>query len=216
MLAGTGFDWLLIDGEHAPNDLRAVLAQLQAIASAASTLPAGVSLPHPVVRLPSGDPVLVKQFMELGAQTLLVPMVDTPEQAQTLARAMRYPPSGTRGMGSGLARSSRWNRYRDYIHEANDQACLLVQVETVEGLAHIDAIAATPGVEGVFIGPVDLSTSMGYPGQVDHPEVVAAIAHGIRRIRHAGKAAGILSTQEDQAQHWLDAGALFVAVGGGY
>lgn len=116
-------------------------------------------------------------------------------------------------MGSGLARSSRWNRYRDYIHEANDQACLLVQVETVEGLAHIDAIAATPGVEGVFIGPVDLSTSMGYPGQVDHPEVVAAIAHGIRRIRHAGKAAGILSTQEDQAQHWLDAGALFVAVG---
>lgn len=213
MLAGTGFDWLLIDGEHAPNDLRAVLAQLQAIASAASTLPAGVALPHPVVRLPSGDPVLVKQFMELGAQTLLVPMVDTPEQALTLARAMRYPPSGTRGMGSGLARSSRWNRYRDYIHEANDQACLLVQVETVEGLSHIDAIAATPGVDGVFIGPVDLSTSMGYPGQVDHPEVVAAIAHGMARIRQAGKAAGILSTQEDQAQHWLHAGALFVAVG---
>ncbi|MBB1634488.1 2-dehydro-3-deoxyglucarate aldolase [Cupriavidus sp. UME77] len=213
MIAGTGYDWLLIDGEHAPNDLRATLAQLQAIGSAADSLPSGVTAPHPVVRLPVGDPVLVKQYMELGVQTLLVPMVDTPEQALGMARAMRYPPEGTRGMGSGLARSSRWLRYPDYIHEANEQACLLVQVESVEALRRIDAIAATPGVDGVFIGPADLSASMGLHGQAHHPDVVGAIRHGFERIHQAGKAAGILATVEGQAHQWIDAGASFVAVG---
>nr|WP_302564796.1 aldolase/citrate lyase family protein [Cupriavidus basilensis] len=213
MIAGTGYDWLLIDGEHAPNDLRATLAQLQAIGSAADSLPSGVTAPHPVVRLPVGDPVLVKQYMELGVQTLLVPMVDTPEQALEMARAMRYPPEGTRGMGSGLARSSRWLRYPNYIHEANEQACLLVQVESVEALRRIDAIAATPGVDGVFIGPADLSASMGLHGQAQHPDVVGAIRQGFERIHQAGKAAGILATVEGQAHQWIDAGASFVAVG---
>lgn len=213
MMAGCGYDWLLIDAEHGPNDLRTVLAQMQSIASASATLPAGIPHPHPVVRLPVGDPVLVKQVMETGVQTLLIPMIDTAEQAQEMARAMRYPPDGVRGMGSGIARSSRWLRFNNYVHEANEQACLLVQVETVEALRNIDAIAATPGVDGVFIGPSDLSTSMGLRGQVTHPEVTAAIQHGMERIALAGKAAGILSTQEPQAHHWLQAGASFVAVG---
>ena len=116
-------------------------------------------------------------------------------------------------MGSALARASRWQQYPGYVHEANAQVCLLVQAETVEAMQNLDAIAATPGVDGVFIGPADLSASMGYPGNPGHPAVQAAIADGIRRIRAAGKAPGILSTTEAQARHWLDAGALFVAVG---
>ena len=216
ILAGTGYDWLLVDGEHAPNDLRSILHQLQAIASATSAtsaLPAGATAPHPVVRVPVGDTSLIKQVLDLGAQTVLVPMVDTPEQAQQLVRATRYAPEGVRGMGSALARSSRWQAYPNYVHEANAQVCLLVQAETAEAMGHLDAIAATPGVDGVFIGPADLSASMGHPGNPGHPDVQAAIHDGIRRILRAGKAPGILATTEAQARTWLAAGALFVAVG---
>ena len=216
ILAGTGYDWLLVDGEHAPNDLRSILHQLQAIASATSAisaLPAGATAPHPVVRVPVGDTSLIKQVLDLGAQTVLVPMVDTPEQAQQLVRATRYAPEGVRGMGSALARSSRWQAYPNYVHEANAQVCLLVQAETAEAMGHLDAIAATPGVDGVFIGPADLSASMGHPGNPGHPDVQAAIHDGIRRILGAGKAPGILATTEAQARTWLAAGALFVAVG---
>ena len=144
ILAGTGYDWLLVDGEHAPNDLRSILHQLQAIASATSALPPGAQPPHPVARVPVGDTALIKQFLDLGVQTLLVPMVDTAEQAQQLVRATRYAPEGVRGMGSALARSSRWQAYPQYVHEANQQICLLVQAETVEAMANLDAIAATP------------------------------------------------------------------------
>ena len=213
ILAGTGYDWLLVDGEHAPNDLRSILHQLQAIASATSALPPGVQPPHPVARVPVGDTALIKQFLDLGVQTLLVPMVDTAEQAQQLVRATRYAPEGVRGMGSALARSSRWQAYPQYVHEANQQICLLVQAETVEAMNNLDAIAATPGVDGVFIGPADLSASMGHPGNPGHPEVQAAIHDGIARILRAGPAPGILATTESQARQWLAAGALFVAVG---
>ena len=216
ILAGTGYDWLLVDGEHAPNDLRSILHQLQAIASAASAtsaLPPGAQPPHPVARVPVGDTALIKQFLDLGVQTLLVPMVDTAEQARQLVRATRYAPEGVRGMGSALARSSRWQSYPQYVHEANQQICLLVQAETVEAMNNLDAIAATPGVDGVFIGPADLSASMGHPGNPGHPEVQAAIHDGIARILRAGKAPGILATTESQARQWLAAGALFVAVG---
>ena len=216
IIAGTGYDWLLIDGEHAPNDLRSILHQLQAIASAASATSAlapGAQAPHPIARVPVGDTALIKQFLDLGVQTLLVPMVDTAEQAQQLVRATRYAPEGVRGMGSALARSSRWQAYPQYVHEANQQICLLVQAETVEAMNNLDAIAATPGVDGVFIGPADLSASMGHPGNPGHPEVQAAIHDGIARILRAGKAPGILATTESQARQWLAAGALFVAVG---
>jgi len=210
ILAGVGYDWLLLDGEHAPNDVRSVLAQLQAMSSAWAALPHRT---QPMVRLPVGQTSLIKQYLDIGAQTLLIPMVDTAEQAAQLAQAMRYPPEGIRGMGSALARASRWQAHPNYIHEANAQACLLVQAETVEAMKNLDAIAATPGVDGVFIGPADLSASMGLPGQPNHPDVQAAIADGVARILKAGKAPGILATTEEQARKWLDAGVLFVAVG---
>lgn len=199
-----GFDWLLIDGEHAPNDIRSMREQLTAL---------GRSDSHPVVRLPVGEVWMVKQAMDIGAQTLLIPMVESAEQAAGLVAAMRYAPVGVRGMGAALARASRFSGIADYVHKADDEACLLVQVETVKGLDALDAILAVEGVDGVFIGPADLSADMGYRGQSGAPEVVAAIGDAITRIRAAGKAAGILSTDEGQARDWIARGANFVAVG---
>ena len=203
-LAGTGFDWLLLDAEHAPNDPRSVLEQLRAVA------PYPV---YPIVRPVQGDVALVKQYLDIGAQTLLVPMIDTPEQAALMVRAMRYAPAGIRGMGAALARASRWNQVDDYLHQADDQMCLLVQAETVEAMRNLAAIAAVEGVDGVFFGPADLSASMGYRGQPGHPEVQRAILDGIATVRAAGKAPGILATDPALAQQYLAAGALFVAVG---
>jgi 4-hydroxy-2-oxoheptanedioate aldolase len=205
--AGAGFDWLLIDGEHSPNDLRTILQQAQTIAAYPET--------HAVARVPMGHghvgQALIKQYLDLGIQTLLVPMVDTAEQAAEIVRSMRYPPGGVRGMGG--ARASRWGRYPQYYHEANDQVCLLVQVETREALDNLDAIAATDGVDGVFIGPADLSASLGHVGNPAHPEVQEAIASAIARIRKAGKAAGILTPDEALARKYLELGAAYVAVG---
>nr|WP_315244851.1 4-hydroxy-2-oxoheptanedioate aldolase [uncultured Albidiferax sp.] len=204
LCAGSGFDWLLLDGEHAPNDLRSLLGALQSVAPYPS---------HPVVRVPHGDAALIKQVLDIGATTLLVPMVESAEQATALVRAMRYPPQGMRGVGSAIARSARWSRYPNYLHEANDRVCLLVQVESLAAMQQIDAIAAVDGVDGVFIGPADLSASMGYLGQPTHPVVRAAIDHAIGRILHAGKAPGILCADEALARHYLALGARFVAVG---
>ncbi len=213
--AGAGFDWLLVDGEHAPNDVRSLLAQLQAIAPYPS---------HPIARVPMGHghigEMLIKQYLDVGVQTLLVPMVDTPEQAATLVRATRYPvDAGSGGASSGGirgmagARASRWGRYPNYAKEANAQVCLLVQAETQTALDNLDAIAATEGVDGVFIGPADLSASMGHVGNPGHPQVQAAIEDAIRRIIKAGKAAGILTPDETLARHYLSLGVTFVAVG---
>ncbi|WP_337159461.1 4-hydroxy-2-oxoheptanedioate aldolase [Pseudomonas putida] len=204
LAANAGFDWLLIDGEHAPNDLRSLLGQLQAIA------------PYPsqaVIRPVIGDTALIKQVLDIGAQTLLVPMVESADQAQALVRAMRYPPSGVRGVGSALARASRWNTIPGYLDHADAQMCLLVQIENREGLANLDAICAVEGVDGVFIGPADLSAAMGHRGNPGHPEVQAAIEDAIVRIRGAGKAAGILSADQTLARRYIELGATFVAVG---
>jgi 4-hydroxy-2-oxoheptanedioate aldolase len=168
---------------------------------------------HPVLRIPHGDTVLIKQVLEIGATTLLVPMVESAEQARALVAATRYPPRGARGVGSGLARSSRWSAHSRYLHEADDSICLLVQVETAAALREIDAIAAVDGVDGVFIGPADLSASMGHLGNPGHVEVRAAIDAGIARILAAGKAPGILAVDEILARHCIDIGARFVAVG---
>jgi len=200
--AGAGFDWLLIDGEHAPNDLRSILAQLQTIAAYTS---------QPVCRIPVGDTALIKQYLDLGVQTLLVPMVDTPEQARALVQACRYPPDGIRGMAG--ARASRWGRLPRYALEANAQICLLVQAETRLALSNLDAILATDGIDGVFIGPADLSASMGQVSNPGHPEVQAAIDDAITRIRRAGKAPGILTADTSLAKRYLELGATFVAVG---
>lgn len=203
-LATCGYDWLLLDGEHAPNDVRSLLTQLRAVA------PYPV---HPIVRLVQGDVALMKQVLDIGAQTVLVPMVDTPEQATLMVKATRYPPQGIRGMGAALARASRWNQIADYIHVANEGICLLVQAETPLALQNLAAIAHTEGVDGVFFGPADLSATMGYPGQPSHPHVQQAILEGIATVRAAGKAAGILTADPKAAQAYLDAGCQFVAVG---
>lgn len=202
--AGAGFDWLLIDGEHAPNTLQTMLQQLQAVA------PYPVA---PVVRPSWNDPVQIKQILEIGAQTLLVPMVQSAEEAAAAVAAVRYPPQGVRGVGSSLARSSRWNRIDNYLHRANEEMCVLIQIETPQGLAALDAILATDGVDGVFIGPADLSASMGHLGDPGHPDVVAAIEDAIGRIVRAGKAAGILHSDIATARRFLALGATFVAVG---
>jgi len=204
LAANAGFDWLLIDGEHAPNDLCGMLGQLQAIAPYASQ-----AIIRPVV----GDSALIKQLLDIGAQTLLVPMVESAQQARELVRAMHYPPQGIRGVGSALARASRWNSIAGYLDQADAQMCLLVQIENLEGLANLEAIAQVEGVDGVFIGPVDLSASMGYRGNPGHPAVQAAIEDAIARVRQAGKAAGILSADQALARRYIELGAAFVAVG---
>ena len=204
LAANAGFDWLLIDGEHAPNDLRRMLGQLQAVAPYPS---------HPMIRPVIGDTAMIKQVLDIGVQTLLVPMVESAEQARELVRAIHYPPKGVRGVGSALARASRWNSIPDYLDKADEQMCLLVQIENQEGLANLDAIASVEGVDGVFIGPADLSASMGFRGNPGHPDVQAAIEDAIARIQKAGKAAGILSADQKLAQRYLELGAAFVAVG---
>jgi 4-hydroxy-2-oxoheptanedioate aldolase len=204
LFAGAGFDWLLIDAEHAPNDPRSVLRQLQAVA------PYPV---HPVVRPVLGSVELIKQYLDLGAQTLLIPMVETPEQAALMVAATRYPTRGIRGVGSAIARASRWNRIDGYLSRSDEQMCVLVQIESVAALDNVEAIAAVPGVDGVFFGPADLSASMGLLGKPMDPAVQSAILRGIAAVGRAGKAAGLLSSNNPFAQTCLAQGATFVAVG---
>jgi 4-hydroxy-2-oxoheptanedioate aldolase len=202
--ATTGFDWLLIDGEHAPNDLRSTLAALQAVA------------PHsaqPVVRAVNGDTALIKQLLDIGARSLVVPMVDTAEQARALVSATRYPPRGIRGVGSAVGRASQWSSRADYLDTADDEVCLLVQAETVTALSNLAAICAVDGVHGVFIGPADLAASMGHRGRPGHPEVQAAIEAAMQTIVASGKAAGTLTSDPTLARRYLDLGCTFVAVG---
>ncbi|MDE1180360.1 4-hydroxy-2-oxoheptanedioate aldolase [Paraburkholderia sp.] len=204
LLATAGFDWLLIDGEHAPNDVRSTLAQLQAVAP---------YLSHPIVRPVKSDAALIKQLLDIGAQTLLLPMIDTVEQAIEAVAATRYPPRGIRGVGSGLARASRWNRIGDYLTTAEDELCVLVQVESAIGLENLAGITAVDGVDGVFFGPSDLSASMGYLGQPGAQVVRDAIRAGMAIVRDAGKASGVLAPDLAIANDYLAAGASFVAVG---
>ncbi|WP_306603561.1 aldolase/citrate lyase family protein [Azonexus sp.] len=202
--AGTGFDWLLIDGEHGPNDLRSILSQLQAIEPYPS---------HAIVRPPQGDHVLIKQLLETGVQTLLIPMVDSAAQATELVRAMRYPPAGIRGVGAALARASRWGRIKDYSALANDQMCLLLQVETREGFENLESILAVEGVDGIFFGAADLAASYGHLGQSNHPHIVSMIEAGLQKVRAAGKCGGVLCSDQKIVQKYHDAGARFIAVG---
>ncbi|MDB5670387.1 MAG: 4-hydroxy-2-oxo-heptane,7-dioate aldolase [Alphaproteobacteria bacterium] len=202
--AAAGFDWLLFDGEHAPNTVPTLLAQLQAVA------PYPV---HPVARPPIGETWLIKQYLDIGFQTLLLPLVANAGHAAELVRATRYPPTGTRGVGAALARASGWNRDRDYLAGADDEICVLLQVETAEALRDLDAIARTDGVDCVFIGPADLSASLGHRGNPGHPEVVEAIDGAIATILAAGKAPGILTADAAAGRRYLDQGCLFVGVG---
>lgn len=204
MLATAEFDWLVIDGEHAPNDLRSIRAQLQVLEGKHS---------HPVVRLPMGEAWLIKQVLDAGAQSLLIPMVETAAQARDLVRAMRYPPEGIRGSGAALARASRFSDIADYIPTANDQMCLLVQVETSAGIDALEDILQVEGVDGVFIGPSDLSADMGYMGDTGAVPVRAVIRDALAKIAASDKAAGILAVDHGVAQEYRDWGAQFLAVG---
>jgi 4-hydroxy-2-oxoheptanedioate aldolase len=204
LCACAGFDWLLLDAEHGPNDLRTLLAQLQAIAPYPS---------HPIVRPPIGETHLIKQILEIGAQTLLIPMVENADQAAQLVAAMHYPPRGVRGVGAALARASRWTRISSYLQTAGNELCLLVQIETRRGLENIKSIASVVGVDGVFIGPADLSAAMGHLGDPNNPEMVKVIEQAIADIRSTGKAAGILITADGQFQRYRNLGCSFIAVG---
>jgi 4-hydroxy-2-oxoheptanedioate aldolase len=203
LVAAAGYDWILLDMEHSPNDLESLLGQLQAAAPYPT---------HAVVRVPWNDMVLLKRVLDVGAQSVLVPMVDTAEQARAAVAAMRYPPRGVRGVG-GTTRATRWGRVKGYPKLAERELCILLQVETEQALANIEAIAAVDGVDGIFIGPSDLHASFGHIGEKHHPEVWPRIEDAIRRIRAAGKAPGFLTPVEEDSRRILELGGLFVAVG---
>lgn len=204
LLANSGFDWLLIDGEHAPNNPISVLPQLQAMAPYPS---------HPIVRPVNDDPALIKQYLDIGTQTLLIPMVETAEQAKKIVAATRYPPEGIRGVGAGLARASRWNQVDNYLTDCQKELCVLVQIETEKGLSNLAEISKVDGVDGIFFGPADLSASMGHLGDPNQIDVKNAIIEGLSAVQRLGKASGILATDNQIAQEYIGRGALFVAVG---
>jgi len=199
-----GYDWLLIDAEHAPNDLPLLVEQLRALKGSPS---------HPIVRPPIGETWIIKQLLDIGAQTLLVPMVESGEQAKSLVRAMLYPPHGVRGVGAALARASGYNSIPDYLKTANDEVCLLLQIESRTGIEVLDEITCTDGVDGVFIGPADLAADMGHLGHPGHAAVQAAVEDAIRRIVGHGKAAGVLTSDLGLARRYADIGATFVGIG---
>lgn len=202
--AGAGFDWLVLDAEHSPNDVPRLLAQLQAIAG----YPVA-----PIVRAAADSPVHIKQLLDLGTQTLVVPMIEDGPQAEALVRATRYPPAGIRGVGSALTRASRWGRIPNYTRHADEQLCVIAQIESPRGLANLRAIASTAGIDGIFIGPADLSASMGHRDEPGHPEVQATIAAAIKACRVLQVPVGIISADEAVARHYLSLGVTFIAVG---
>ncbi|WP_166848053.1 HpcH/HpaI aldolase/citrate lyase family protein [Isoptericola sp. BMS4] len=204
ILAGSGLDVVLVDGEHGPNDLTTILGQLQATAA------------YPVatlVRVPSGDAVRLKQVLDLGAANVLVPMVDSAAEAEEVVRAVRYPTRGVRGVGSALARSSRWNRVPAYLSDADRHVTLVVQLETRAAIADAEPIAATDGVDAVLVGPADLAASLGHLGQQDHPEVVDAVLGAIDACKRAGTPVGVNAFDPAMADRYLDAGASYVVAG---
>ena len=201
---GAGFDWLVIDAEHGPNDITSLVSHMHALQGSNSNI---------IIRPPVGETWMIKQLLDIGCQTILVPMVETVEQATQLVQAMNYPPKGIRGVGAALARASHHNRIADYLQTANDQVCLIVQIEAQRGLDNLADILSVDGIDGVFIGPADLAADMGYLGQPTAEPVQTAICCAIKQIVAAGKAAGILMAVPELVQHYLSLGATFVAVG---
>jgi 4-hydroxy-2-oxoheptanedioate aldolase len=200
--AGAGFDWLLLDMEHAPNELPDIAHHLRAAEGGTA---------EPVVRVPWNEPVIVKRLLDIGARTLLFPFVQSAEEARRAVTATRYPPQGIRGF-AGTTRANRYGRAAGYAQKAAEEICVLVQCETRKAVADIAAIAAVDGVDGIFIGPSDLAADMGHLGNTQHAEVQAAILDAGKRIKAAGKAPGFLSVREDETRRVLDGGFLFVAV----
>jgi len=203
VVAGAGFDWLLFDGEHSPNDPPTMITQLQV----AAAFPV-----ESIVRPAWNDKVLIKRYLDIGAQSLLIPYVQNANEAAEAVAAIRYPTRGVRGV-AGVTRASRFGRVADYAKRAEEELCLLVQIETREGLDNLDAIAKTDGIDGVFIGPADLAAALGHLGNQQHPEVQSAIQDAVKRIRGHGKPAGILATDEASTRRYIEWGTVFTAVG---
>ncbi len=203
LLGHSGFDWLVLDTEHSPNEVPDILAQLQAM---------GTGTASAVVRPAWNDTVLIKRYLDIGSQTVLLPYVQNAEEAARAVAATRYPPRGVRGV-TGSGRAARYGRVGDYLKRADEEICVLVQAETRTALDNIEAIAGVEGVDGVFIGPSDMAASLGHIGQPGHPVVQAALKEAVDRLKKVGKPAGILTANEDEARRYVDWGYLFVAVG---
>jgi 4-hydroxy-2-oxoheptanedioate aldolase len=204
LCAGSGLDWLLVDAEHSPNGLESILAQLQAIH--------GYPV-HTLVRPPVNDTVVIKQYLDLGVQNLLIPMVNSVAEAEAAVAATRYPPQGVRGVGSALARAARWNRIPDYLARTGDTISVTVQIESTGAVEAVEDILKVDGVDAIFLGPSDLAASMGLLGQQEHPEVRAAVEHCLAAAKTAGKPAGVNAFNPATARSYLAAGAAFVLVG---
>ncbi len=205
VLATAGFDWLLIDGEHGPNDIRSIRDQLQVLAAYPEQ--------SVVVRLPDHNIATIKRVLDVGAQTLMIPMIETAKQAEDMVKAMRYAPNGIRGVGTAMARAARWNAVEDYFGQADGQMCLITQIESVAGIENLADIVSVEGVDAVFIGPSDLAASMGHLGKPSHPDVKQAVAKAISDIASAGKAAGVFSADPSVAKEYEALGANFMLVG---
>jgi 4-hydroxy-2-oxoheptanedioate aldolase len=203
VLSDCGFDWILLDTEHSPNEIPDLVGQLQAVRGGTAT---------PIIRPAWNDAVLAKRALDIGAQTLLFPYVQNPEEARRAVASTRYPPHGIRGV-SVAARASRYGRTPGYLGKANTEICVMVQVETREAMNELEAIARVDGVDGVFIGPSDLAASLGHLGNPAHADVQAAIKEAVTRLKAVGKPAGILTGNEDEARRYIEWGYLFVAVG---
>ena len=203
VVAASGFDWLLLDAEHSPNDPVSILSMLQAVAPYPVT---------PIVRPAWNDKVLIKRYLDVGAQSLLIPYVQNEAEARAAVDAVRFPPRGVRGV-AGLTRATRFGRVDNYLAQADREICLLVQIETREGLDNLEKIARLDGIDGVFIGPADLAAGLGHLGEQGHPEVQSAIQEAMRRIKACGKPAGILTPDEATARRYMEWGSTFTAVG---
>lgn len=203
VLAHAGYDWVVVDMEHSPNEIPTVYTQLQSYDPSPTAA---------VIRLPWNDPVVVKRVLDIGAFSLLFPMIQTVEEAKKAVASTRYPPRGIRGVSLNQ-RGNRYGRIASYASEFETELCITVQIETTAALGRVDEIAAVDGIDGIFFGPADLSADMGYLGQPGHPEVKAALAEGLAKCRKAGKPAGILTAAEADSIHWLKEGYVFVAVG---
>lgn len=203
VVAGAGFDWLLLDMEHSPNDTQTILHQLQTIAA----YPVAA-----VVRPAWNDPIEIKKLLDIGVQNFLIPYVQNPAEAERAVKSVRYPPRGIRGV-SALTRATSFGRVIDYMKSCEEEICVLVQVETQDALDEIGGIASIDGVDGIFIGPGDLSASLGYPGQLKHPTVLQTIDRAMLAIKSKGIAPGILTGDIELARHYIAIGSMFTAVG---
>jgi len=202
--AGSGFDWVLIDGEHAPFNLNSILHNHQAMVGHDSGI---------IVRAPSKDPIFIKQLLDIGVQSLLIPVVETAEEARDLVKAVTYPPNGIRGVGSALSRAAQWKRVPDYFDKVQDEICLILQVETVKGMENIESICAVDGVDSVFIGPADLAASMDMIGKPMDDAVRSEVRRGLKIIKESGKVAGVMAVKDSTIGEYREAGATFIAVG---